>query len=195
MKLSIRILIAATILFAWGQARADIGWSEQEYTKAYGQGQRGFGKANEKGYPLDGGNHLVVEFSPDNSHSIGELWVLGPVRDNIPDRVKSAAAAAEKAPEVEHVTFSSHSSLPAEIHEIVIDDNVIRVDMRNQVVFRVAFCGPKPSCSWWRRLFGPKCDMRVSCPVLERALAVDHTMDDLHKRAEEAAERINPHAN
>ena len=53
-------------------ARADVGWSEEQYTQTYGPGERGFAKVNERGY-VRGGNHLVVEFSADNTHSVGEL--------------------------------------------------------------------------------------------------------------------------
>lgn len=190
MRTAIAALLAGSLLVAGvGNARADLGWSEEQYTQAYGQGQRGFAKVNDRAYRI-GENVLVVEFSPDNTRSLGELWVLGVVRDNIPDSVKKAADEAQKGPEVQKVVFTAKSGIPAEIHEAVIDDVVVRVDIRNHLVTRIAFCGKKESCSLWRRIFGPACETQVSCPVLERALDVDRTMDDMHKRAEQAVERM-----
>jgi hypothetical protein len=115
---------------------------------------------------------------------VGALWVLGVVRDNVPDKVKKAADLASKGPEIERVEFKAKSSIPAEIHEAVVDGVVVRVDIRNQLISRIAFCGKKPECSWWDRLFGPPCETTLPCPVLQRALGVDHTMDDMHQRAE-----------
>lgn len=193
MRQSVAALLAAVLLAGGAHlARADVGWSEEQYTQAYGQGQRGFAKVNERAYRI-GENILVVEFSPDNLHSLGELWVLGVVRDSIPDSVKKAGDAAQKGPEVERVTFTAKSSIPAEIHEAVVDDVVVRVDIRNQLVTRIALCGKKEPCGLWRRIFGPACQTQVPCPTLERALSVDRTMDDMHLRAEQAVERMAPH--
>ena len=191
MRKSVAALLGTAVLCAAGAhtARADVGWSEEQYTQAYGQGQRGFAKVNERAYHI-GQNVLVVEFSPDNLHSLGELWVLGVVRDNIPDSIKKAGDAAQKGPEVERVKFAAKSAIPAEIHEAVVDDVVVRVDIRNQLVTRIALCGKKEECGLWRRIFGPACQTQVSCPVLERALSVDRTMDDMHQRAEQAVERM-----
>ena len=190
MRQSVAALLVIVFLTSWARvARADLGWSEEQYTQKYGQGQRGFAKVNERAYRI-GENVLVVEFSPDNLHSVGELWVLGVVRDQIPDSIKKAGDAAQKGPQVEKVSFSAKSSIPADIHEAVVDDIVVRVDIRNQMVTRIALCGKKEECGLWRKIFGPACPTQVSCPVLERALSVDHTMDDMHKRAEEAVERM-----
>jgi hypothetical protein len=187
------IIVVCAALLCLGTAavaaRADVGWSEEQYTQAYGPGERGFAKVNERGYAR-GGNHLVVEFSADNMHSLGELWALGTVRDDLPPNVTKAGEAAEKGPLVDTVTFKAKSALSAEIHEATVNGEVVRVDIRNGLVTRIAFCGPPPTCSLWRRIFGPSCETKVTCGVLERALSVDRTMDDLHVRAERAMEQI-----
>lgn len=185
---------AALFLVAGAAAavRADVGWSEEQYTQQYGPGQRGFAKVNERGYTL-GENHLVVEFNPDNTHSLGELWALGTVRDDLPAKVTKASAAAEKGSLVETVVFQARSSLPAEIREAVVDGEVVRVDIRNGLVSRVAFCGPPPTCGLWRRIFGPPCETKASCGVLERAMSVDRTLDDFHVRAERAVGQQQAH--
>jgi len=183
-------LCLSLVLLVGHSARADIGWSEEQYNQVYGKGQKGFGKGNDRSYKI-GENYLVVEFTPDNSSSLGELWVLGVVRDNIPDNVTKAGDAAAKGQDVERVTFTARSSIPAEIRETVIDDIVVRVDVRNQMISRIAFCGKKPECGLWRRIFGPPCESKASCPVLERALGVDRTMDEMHRRAEAAVEHLH----
>jgi hypothetical protein len=192
MKLWIPVLLAALTLGFTRAASADVGWSEEQYTQTYGRGQRGFAKANERAYNV-GSTVLVVEFSPDNSHSTGELWALGVVRDNLPEKVRRAGEAAEQGTQVQEVVFGAKSALPAVIREATVDDQVVRVDLRNNMVTRIAFCGPKPTCGWWQRIFGPACQTQATCAILERALSVDRTMDDLHKRAEKAVEGLSVH--
>lgn len=174
------------------EAAADLGWTEQQYADAYGQAQRSWAKANERSYRL-GDSYLVVEFTPDNSASVGELWVLGTARDAVPPKVLEAGKKAEAGKTVAAVMFKSKSALPAEIREAEIDDVVVRVDVRNQLTSRIALCGRKPSCGLWRRIFGPACETSTSCPVLDRALQTDKTMDELHERMERAAEQGAPH--
>jgi hypothetical protein len=144
---------------------------------------------NERAYRL-GDHHLVVEFPPEGSQSIGELWILSLSRETLPPAVVRAAEAAEKGPEVERVTFKAKSSLPAEVREAEVNGVVVRVDVRNGLVQRVAFCGRTPACGLWQRLFGPPCESKVACPVLERALAIDRTMDHFHQRAEQAVQNV-----
>lgn len=173
-------------------AAADVGWTEQQYAQAYGEAQRSWAKANERSYRV-GQNHLVVEFAPDNSASVGELWVLGAMRDQLPPKVLEDGKKAEAGTTVETVVFKSRSGLPAEIREAVVDGTVVRVDVRNNLVTRIALCGPKPTCSLWRRIFGPACETTTTCGVLERALQTDRTMDVLHQRMEQATERGSAH--
>jgi hypothetical protein len=71
----------------------------------------------------------------------------------------------------------------------VVDGTVVRVDVRNQALMRIAFCSKVPECSWWQRLFGSCAPTHNGCPVLDRALRVDRTMDEMHRRAEDAVER------
>jgi hypothetical protein len=168
-------------------ARADIGWSEPQYAEKYGSGKRGFGQVNERSFRV-GDSHLVVEFDA-NDVSTGELWVLGTVRDGVPAGVLAAAETAEQGEEVTRVTFKAKSALPSEIREAFVEDVLVRVDVRNQLIYRIALCGRKPSCGLWRRIFGPPCETAVACGVLDRAMASDRTMDEFHVRAEEAVER------
>lgn len=191
-RLLVAVAIALGTLSLGRVAGADLGWSEQQYEKAYGAGQRGYGRANERAYRV-GDNHLVVEFAPDGSASVGELWVLAVIRDSVPASVLEAGAKAEAAPTVETVIFKTRSAIPAEIREAVIDGVVVRVDVRNHLLSRVAFCGPQPSCSLWRRIFGPACETTIPCPVLDRALQTDRTMDQFHQRMERAAEHGSSH--
>jgi hypothetical protein len=170
-----------------GAAHADIGWSEARYAEEYGPGNRGYGKVNARSYPI-GDSVLVVEFD-DEGVSTGELWVLGTVRSAIPAGVLAAAETAEQGERFAQVNFKAKSALPCEIREAYVDDVLVRVDVRNQLTYRIAFCGRKPSCGLWRRIFGPPCETAVSCGILDRALAADRTMDEFHVRAERAVER------
>ena len=178
----------AIVLAPWAIARAELGWTEAQYNQAYGQGQRGFAKANERAYTI-GQSHLVVEFPVDGTTSIGELWALGTSREGVPQSVLAEGAAAEKGTPVEQVYFKAKGSLVAEIREATVDGVVVRADVRNNLLTRVARCGKPPTCSLWRRIFGPACETTVPCPVLERALASDKTLDEFHVRMERAAER------
>jgi len=191
-RLHLAVAIALGTLSLGRVAGADLGWSERQYEEAYGAGQRGYGRANERAYRI-GDNHLVVEFAPDGSASLGELWVLAVMRDSVPAAVLAAGAKAEAGPTVETVVFKTRSAIPAEIRETVIDGVVVRADIRNHLLSRVAFCGPEPTCSLWRRIFGPPCEKTIPCPVLDRALQTDRTMDQFHERMERAAGQGSSH--
>lgn len=184
-------LILATAVVP-GRGLAEIGWSPEQYEKAFGEGRRSYGKANERGY-LVGQAHVVVEFSADNQASVAELWIIGVSNDAVPPKVLEAGKIASEGDEVARVTFTAESSIPANIRQAVVDDTLVRVDIRNQLLGRIALCGKAPPCSWWRRLMGacepPAAD---ACPILDRALSVDRTMDEMHRRAEEAVRRSRP---
>lgn len=186
--LPLAVAFAAALTLYPGRALAELGWAPDQYAKAFGEGRRSYGKVNERGY-LVGQAHLVVEFSPDDQTSLAELWVVGAARESVPPKVLDAASVALEGEDVARVTFTAASSIPAEIRQAVVDGTLVRVDVRNQLLGRIALCGTAPACSWWRRWLGWCEPPPVACPILDRALSVDRTMDEMHRRAEEAVRR------
>jgi hypothetical protein len=168
-------------------ARADLGWTRDQYEEKFGPGKQGFATVNEVSYQV-GDSALGVEFD-DANRSVAEIWGLGTIRNGVPADVLAAGEAGAEGREIERIKFGARASLPAEIREAVVGDAVVRVDVRNQLVVRIAFCGKKPSCGLWQRWFGPPCETSVPCPILDRTLSADRTLDDLHMRAERAVRR------
>ena len=169
-------------------AYADLGWTLEQYTQAYGHGERGYGKAPEVGFQI-GDSRLVVELAGDRS--VAELWLLGGARTKVPKKILEAGEEAFRGPLIQQEGFKARSSIAADIHEAVIDGVIVRTDVRNNLLSRVALCGRAPTCSWWRRLLG-RCESNLpkTCGVLDRMLQVDHKMDDFQDKAEKAANRI-----
>jgi hypothetical protein len=175
------LLVAALIAGIETMSLAEVGWSVAEYESRFGKGQRGYGKAPEIGFQV-GSCRLVIEV--DGDRSVAEIWHLGNVREGVPAEVLEAAASVAKEKIVDVVQFRARGALEAEIHEGVVNGTLVRVDVRNQMVNRVAFCGPPPSCGWIAWFLGRCVDEKAACPVLDRALRIDRKVDRIHEIAE-----------
>lgn len=173
------------LLLSGRTASAELGWTLSDYEARFGPAQKGYGRYAEVGFQV-GQNRLVVEFAGERS--VAELWQLGVVRDAVPESVRKAAELAAAGEKVGEVRFLARGSLPAELYETVVDGIVVRVDVRNQLVHRVAFCGRRPTCSLFDRL-RKKCVLTAACPILDRALRIDTKLDRIQVAAERALER------
>lgn len=183
MKTARTAALLAALAMPATAARAEIGWTLEQYTQTYGPGERSYGTVPEVGFRV-GDCRLVAEFSGDRS--VAEVWLLGVEREKIPRAVLDTGAAAAAGPLVEHVDFAAQGAVDADIHQAVVGGVLVRAEVRNHLLHRVALCARAPACGWWAWLVGRCPEPRAGCPILARITKLDRRLDEFHVLAERA---------
>jgi hypothetical protein len=157
-------LSAATVwVLLAAAASAELGWTETDYVKHFGAGQRAPRTPNEARFSGSGGGSVLVVFA--DGRSTEEAWSIDRDLSFVPAKLLQRARAAVKGKPVRRVQFHRQGALPAEIFEVHGRRDTLQVDYRNGGIIHIVRCPAAKSCTLMDRLLGME---RVTDDLLTR---------------------------